>query len=116
MQVLFILNDSPHASRRSYNGLRLAVSLARSSNNQVRVFLLGDGVICALAGVNPADASYNVQELFRQLTQRDVPVGVCRTCMEQRGLPDTMMIEGARRSTMDDLTAWTEEADKVLVF
>jgi sulfur relay (sulfurtransferase) complex TusBCD TusD component (DsrE family) len=26
------------------------------------------------------------------------------------------LIEGARRSTMDDLTAWTEEADKVLVF
>jgi uncharacterized protein involved in oxidation of intracellular sulfur len=80
------------------------------------VFLLGDGVICGLAGLNPSDASYNVQELFKQLTQRDVPIGVCRTCMEQRGVPDTMLIEGARRSTMDELTAWTEEAVKILVF
>jgi uncharacterized protein involved in oxidation of intracellular sulfur len=116
MHFLFILNDSPHATQGPYNGLRLAVSLARSSNNKVRVFLLGDGVICGLAGLNPSDASYNVQELFKQLTQRDVPIGVCRTCMEQRGVPDTMLIEGARRSTMDELTAWTEEADKILVF
>jgi uncharacterized protein involved in oxidation of intracellular sulfur len=116
MHFLFILNDSPHATQRAYNGLRLAVSLARSSNNKVRVFLLGDGVICGLAGLNPPDATYNVQELFKQLTQRDVPIGVCFPCMEQRGVPDTMLIEGARRSTMDDLTAWTEEAEKVLVF
>jgi uncharacterized protein involved in oxidation of intracellular sulfur len=108
MHFLFILNDSPHATQRPYNGLRLAVSLARSSNN--------NGVICGLAGLNPSDATYNVQELFKQLTQRDVPIGVCFPCMERRGVPDTMLIEGARRSTMDDLTAWTEEADKVLVF
>lgn len=70
----------------------------------------------ALAGLTPADASYNVHELFKHLTQRDVQIGVCRTCLEQRGLPDTMLIEGARRSTIDDLSAWTEEAEKVLVF
>jgi len=105
--------DRPHGVFVDREG---NVYIGDSNNNKVRVFLLGDGVICGLAGLNPPDATYNVHELFKQLTQRDVPIGVCFPCMEQRGVPDTMLIEGARRSTMDDLTAWTEEAEKVLVF
>jgi sulfur relay (sulfurtransferase) complex TusBCD TusD component (DsrE family) len=27
-----------------------------------------------------------------------------------------MLLEGVKRSTLDELTAWTEEADKVLSF
>ena len=45
MNVLFILNDSPYTSQRSYNGLRLALSMAKSQPASLRIFLFGDGVI-----------------------------------------------------------------------
>jgi uncharacterized protein involved in oxidation of intracellular sulfur len=46
-KVLMILNDPPYGSERSYNGLRLAGSLARGDDAEVRVFLVGDAVGCA---------------------------------------------------------------------
>jgi uncharacterized protein involved in oxidation of intracellular sulfur len=36
--------------------------------------------------------------------------------MEARGLQEMTLIEGVESSTMSQLTTWTVEADKVLVF
>ncbi|MBL8904794.1 MAG: DsrE family protein, partial [Rhizobiales bacterium] len=41
---------------------------------------------------------------------------LCGTCMDARGMTGEDMMEGARRSTMDELAAATVSADKVLVF
>ncbi len=43
-------------------------------------------------------------------------VGACGSCLDARGIAAGDMIEGASRSTMDQLTAWTQWADKVIVF
>jgi len=42
-KTLFILNDPPYGTERSYNGLRLAYALAKREGEEVRVFLIGDG-------------------------------------------------------------------------
>lgn len=47
---LFILNDAPYGSERSYNALRLANWLVKAEGEQVRVFLMGDAAACAKAG------------------------------------------------------------------
>ncbi|MDA8263878.1 MAG: DsrE family protein, partial [Actinomycetota bacterium] len=44
MKILVVLNDPPYGTERSYNGLRLAGSLARRDGVEVRVFLFGDAV------------------------------------------------------------------------
>jgi uncharacterized protein involved in oxidation of intracellular sulfur len=116
MQYLFIFNDSPYSSQRTYNGLRLAISLARTAENKVQAFLFGDGVVSGLGAPAPLNAFYNVQELLTQLAQRGAAIGACKTCLEQRGISDEMLLPVVKRSTLDDLTAWTEEADKVMVF
>ena len=116
MEYLFIFNDSPHGNQRSYNGLRLAGSLSKSAEGQVRIFLLGDGVLCALGGLNPAHADYNPQEMLRQMGGRGVPISACDTCMEARGIPPESLIECVKRSTLDELTAWTVAVDKVISF
>ena len=54
--------------------------------------------------------------MLRQLGGRGVTIGVCRTCLEARGIPDEMLISEAKRSTLDELVAWTDEAEKVLMF
>jgi uncharacterized protein involved in oxidation of intracellular sulfur len=41
---------------------------------------------------------------------------LCGTCLDARGIDQTELMEGAQRSTMDELAAATAAADKVLVF
>jgi len=116
MRYLFLFNDSPHGNQRSYNGLRLAVTLAKSHGASMSVFLLGDGILCGLAGLNPAHADYNPQEMLRQLNSCGVQIGVCGTCMEARGISAQLLIEEAKRSSMDELRLWVDDCDKVFTF
>lgn len=41
---------------------------------------------------------------------------LCGTCLDARGIGDAELIEGTRRSTMDELAEATLAADRVLVF
>ena len=116
MKALIVLNDAPYGSERVYNALRLAGILARSPDNQIRVFLLGDAVGCAKAGQKVPDGMYNVQLMLDQVTRRNGRVGVCGTCMDARAIGATELPEGVHRSTMDELAQWTEWADQALVF
>jgi uncharacterized protein involved in oxidation of intracellular sulfur len=115
MNYLFIFNDSPYGTSRTYNGLRLAVSL-KKTGTALNVFLIGDSVLCALGGLNPAHEDYNPQAMLTFLSEQGARVGVCKTCIDQRGISPAMFIPAAHVSTLQDLTAWTEEAEKVLVF
>jgi uncharacterized protein involved in oxidation of intracellular sulfur len=116
MNIVFVLNEAPYGSERCYNALRLAGALAKASSNEVRVFLLGDGAACAKAGQKVPEGFYNVQVMLDRILRRDGQVGVCGTCMDARGIAPGDLAEGVRRSSLDDLVAWTEWADQVLVF
>jgi len=67
---LVIVNDSPYGNERPYNALRLAMNLAKRPEALVRVFLVGDGVNCAMAGQKTPDGYYNVERMFKLLTRR----------------------------------------------
>jgi len=67
---LVIINDSPYGNERPYNALRLAMNLAKRPEALVRVFLVGDGVNCAMAGQKTPDGYYNVERMFKLLTRR----------------------------------------------
>ena len=43
-------------------------------------------------------------------------VGVCGSCMDARGMSVERLVEGVHRSSMEELTEWTQWAEKVLVF
>ena len=57
-----------------------------------------------------------VLDAVRRMVAHKGEVGLCRTCMDARGMAQTEMIEGATRSTLAQLADWTAAADKVLVF
>jgi uncharacterized protein involved in oxidation of intracellular sulfur len=116
MKALVILNDAPYGSERTYNGLRLAGSLSRQGNAQVKVFLIGDAVAAAKAGQKVPSGYYNVATMAGSVVRHGGTVGVCGSCIDARGIGETELIEGAHRSSMDELTAWTLEAERVLVF
>ena len=50
------------------------------------------------------------------LLRRGGEVACCGSCMDARGLADGQLVEGARRSSLDELTDWTLWADKVVTF
>jgi uncharacterized protein involved in oxidation of intracellular sulfur len=114
--TLFVLNDAPYGVERSYNGLRLAGSLAKRDDEQVWLFLVGDAVACAKAGQKVPEGYYNLELMLRSVTRRGGVIGVCGTCMDARGIRDAELVNGCQRSTMDELTDWTQRADRVLVF
>jgi uncharacterized protein involved in oxidation of intracellular sulfur len=116
MKMLLILNGPPYGTERSYNGLRLAGSLAKREGPEVRVFLMGDAASCAKAGQTVPRGWYNVNAMLTVVMQHRGAVGVCGSCMDARGLTEAELVAGARRSSMDELTDWTLWADQVITF
>ena len=115
MNTVFILNDGPYGTERSYNGLRLARALTKQPDQQVRVFLMGDAVACAKAGQKVPEGYYNAGDMVKMIAAAS-EVGLCGTCMTARGIEDGELVAGALRKTLNDLATWTAAADKVLVF
>ncbi|MGM0577384.1 MAG: DsrE/DsrF/TusD sulfur relay family protein [Myxococcota bacterium] len=115
-RTLFILNDPPYGTELAYNGLRLAGSLAKREDEEVRLFLMGDAASCAKDGQKTPNGYYNIRRMLRAVTRRGGEVGVCGTCMDARGITDEELAEDTRRGTLDELTDWTQWAEKVLVF
>lgn len=117
MNVLFILNDAPYGTERIYNALRLAHALLKKEpQTAVTVFLMADSVIAARAGQKTPEGYYNIERMLKRLLASKGRLLLCGTCMDARGLDDAGLMDGASRSTMDELASITLEADKVLVF
>jgi uncharacterized protein involved in oxidation of intracellular sulfur len=116
MKILVILNDPPYGNERTYNGLRLALSLARDEAVELRVFLMGDAATAAKPRQKTPDGYYNLERMLKGLASKGISLGACGTCMDARGMTDEPLVEGVHRSTMAELTAWTTWADKVITF
>ena len=117
MRALIILNDPPYGTERVYNALRLAHALLKKEpQTAVTVFLMADAVVAAKAGQKTPDGYYNVERMLKRVLAANGKVLLCGACMDARGLDDAALMEGAHRSTMDELATATMEADKVLVF
>ena len=117
MKTLFILNDPPYGTERCYNALRLANALLKKdSTTEVTVFLMADAVSCAKKGQKTPDGYYSLERMLRRFATGAHKLLLCGTCMDARGLTEAELIDGARRSSMDELALATSEADKVLVF
>lgn len=114
--TLFILNDPSYGTERSYNALRLAGSLSKVEGERVRVFLIGEGVTCAHREQKVPGGHYNIEVMLKMVHAHGADIGVCGSCMDARGICAAELSEGTKRSTLDELTTWTREADKVIVF
>ena len=117
MKALFVLNDPPYGTERCYNGLRLAYALSKiDPAAEITVFLMADAVIAARKGQKTPDGYYNMERMLKRVVIGKGQVLPCSTPMDVRGMTVEDVMEGARRSSMDELTAATVSADKVLVF
>lgn len=114
--ILFIVNDPPYGTERAYNAFRLAGALTKRDGVDVRVFLMGDAAATAMAGQKLPDGYYKLDRMLMSVIRRGGEVGCCGTCMDARAITDAMLVEGARRSTLEELADWTIDADTVITF
>ena len=116
MKALFILNDPPYGTEHCYNALRLAHTLLKKDPEAVvTVFLMADAVVAARKGQRTPDGYYNMERMLKRVLAKGA-VLLCGTCMDARGMTDDDVMDGARRSTMDELGEATLAADKILAF
>jgi uncharacterized protein involved in oxidation of intracellular sulfur len=115
MNVLVIVNDQPYGSERPYNALRLATALGKREEVELRVFLFGDAVMCAIAGQQLPEGHYRLDRMLKPLVRRG-EVACCGTCMDARGLEEAKLVEGVRRSTLEELADWVLWAERTLTF
>ena len=67
---LIIVNDGPYGNERSYNALRIAMNLLKRELVKVRVFLIGDGVQCAVRGQQTPQGYYNIERMMSSIARR----------------------------------------------
>ena len=117
MKSLFVINDPPYGTERVYNALGLAHALGKKDTEaKVVIFLMADAVLASKVGQKTPDGFYNVERMLKRVISGNGEVLLCGTCMNARGLTEAEIMEGACRSTMDELATETIAADKVLVF
>lgn len=116
-KLLFILNESPYATEKSFNGLRLAINLQEEYADQVeiKIFCFSDAVLAGLAGQNPKEGA-NIQQALEILTAQGAEVKLCTTCCNARGITQLTLAQGVALGTLDDVASWTLWADKVINF
>lgn len=116
MNALIIINGSAYGLDSTYNAVRLAASMSKREGVEVTVFLMGDGVSAAMANQKTPDGYYKLDRMLGTVVRQGGAVLCCGTCIDARGISEEMLTEGARRSTMDELTDHVLAAEKVLVF
>lgn len=116
MKALMIINGSAYGLDSTYNAIRLAAAMAKRDEVEMTVFLMGDGVTAAMNGQKTPDGYYKLDRMLGTVTRNGGAILCCGTCMDARAITPDMLIDTARRSTMEELTDHTLAADKVLVF
>ncbi len=115
--ILLIINDAPYGTEKAYNALRMAMTLQKEYDDvSVKIFLLADGVFCALPNQKTPDGYYNIERMMKSVLRRGGEIKACGGCSEARGIADINFIEGVQLSNMKEFTKWTVECDKVISF
>lgn len=114
--ILIISNGAAYGSESLFNSLRLAIAMKEQEPAlNLKLFLMSDAVTAGLKGQRPNEG-YNIQQMLEILTAQNVPVLLCKTCADGRGMSDLPLIDGVKIGTLVQLASWTLESDKVLTF
>ena len=118
MSTLIIFNHQPYdSSDVAWNGLRAAKSLLEKGE-EVRIFLMNDSVDLARdTTIKPEFYDFDLVKILKELYSSGAKLKVCGTCQARCGLnKNEPYFTNEIKGTMDDLTSWIINSDKVLSF
>jgi uncharacterized protein involved in oxidation of intracellular sulfur len=75
-RMLFVLNEAPYGSERSYNALRHALAVTKHEEVEIRLFLTADATACALAGQKTPEGYYSIERMLKGLIAKKALVGL----------------------------------------
>ena len=114
--IVLIANGAAYGHESLFNALRLAIAMKeQQSSLDLRLFLMSDAVVAGLAGQQPHEG-YHLQQMLEILTAQQVPVKLCKTCADARGVSRLPLADGVAIGTLVELAQWTLAAEKVLTF
>lgn len=117
MKIVIIINDAPYGTEKAYNALRIANQLNKDfPESKIVIFLMADGVNCAIANQNTPNGYYNIERMLNLSTKKGTRLLLCGSCMDARGLKSVELVENAEISTMAELTREIMDSTKVLTF
>lgn len=118
MSILIVFNYQPYDdSDVAWNGLRLAKNLL-AKGEDVRMFLMNDSVDLARDGTKKPDSyDFDLVEILKELYSNGAKLKVCGTCQVRCGInKNEPYFNGEIKGTMDDLSSWVMNSDKILTF
>jgi uncharacterized protein involved in oxidation of intracellular sulfur len=115
-KILILVTEPPYGSENPYNALRLARELLDNNDVRLSIYLLGDAVVGARKGQQTPKGFYNFGKMLMLFANKGVPISICITCMEARGIKEEELLEGVRPGGMQVLSEWVLHNDKVLTF
>lgn len=115
-RAVVIINEAP-SNMRAWNGFRLSAALI-GADIGVEVFLINDGVFCALKGQTPPEeiSGQNTGAKIRELIQIGAKIKLCTQCAQTRGISENMVVENVEWASMVELAKAIKESDKVISF
>ena len=116
MNVLVICQGPAYGAERSYNGLRLATAPAKREDTEVKVFLIGDAVTCAVEGQKVPDGYYHLDRMITAAGHQAAEIGCCSTCLDARAITDEQLTSPAHHATLEDLADWVLWSENTLTF
>ena len=60
-----------------------------------------------MAGQKVPEGYYHLDRMIESAVRHGAEVGCCGTCLDARGVTDELLVKGARRSSLEELTDWT---------
>lgn len=114
--MLVMVTRPPYGLEDAFAGLRLALAMA-VNGMKVSVVEMEDGVYNAVAGQKPEAVGMpsNV-DATTELYDFDVAVYAVREDLDERGIPDSSVIEGVKLVSRDELKGLFEGHDVATTF
>lgn len=101
--ILLIVSSPPYeGSDVVWNALRLAESTLENGND-VRIFLINEGVDTGRGGLKPPENFFNLAEMLTDIANMGAEVKYCKTCIDRCGIGTGEMIEEIKVGAMKDL-------------
>lgn len=117
MKTLIIINDAPYGSEKAYNALRIVNQINKDyPEEEVCIFLIADGVNCAIPNQNTPNGFYNIERMLKLSINKGTKLLLCGSCLEARGLKEITLLDNTQISSMAELTKTIMKSDKVLTF
>ena len=115
MKITFIINERPANDEKAYHAVRIAAQFQKEdSSHKIFMYLIADGVFCAMANSKEPKGVLNVEEMLSGMIQKGGIVKMCTSCGESRGLINKKLISGTEWTNLKTLTDWITESDKVI--